>query len=104
MESLHAPWRIDYILAPKAHCDLSLFAQIAQSSEDEANYVIARDRTCSAYPAVGPEVRVCGGQFADIPVSDAVVDGNLVTAPAWPAHPKWLALFLELLGTRISHG
>jgi protease I len=31
------------------------------------------------------------------------VDGNLVTAPAWPAHPAWIAKFLELLGTRIAH-
>jgi protease I len=35
-------------------------------------------------------------------MDDAVVDGNLVTAPAWPAHPKWLAKFLELLGTTIT--
>jgi protease I len=64
---------------------------------------VLTDRTCSAYPAVGPEVRVCGGKFADIAVTDAMAEGNLVTAPAWPAHPKWLALFLEKLGTRISH-
>lgn len=69
MESLHAPWRIDYILAPKAHCDLSLFAQIAQSSEDEANYVIARDRTCFAllnrYPYTG-------GHLMTVPYKQAV--------------------------------
>jgi ATP adenylyltransferase len=49
MEILHAPWRIEYILAPKPdRCDTSLFTRIAQSNEDEANYVIARDRTCFA--------------------------------------------------------
>ncbi|MHC4443810.1 MAG: DJ-1/PfpI family protein [Planctomycetota bacterium] len=58
-------------------------------------------KTCSAYPAVGPEVNCVGGQWVDIALDDAHVDGNLVTAPAWPAHPKWLAKFLELLGTRI---
>jgi len=48
MESLHAPWRIEYILAPKAKLDESIFTRIAQSSDDEGNYVIARDRTCFA--------------------------------------------------------
>jgi protease I len=57
---------------------------------------------CSAYPAVGPEVRAAGGRFVDLPVDQAHVDGWLVTAPAWPAHPEWLARFLSLLGTRIE--
>ena len=48
MEPLHAPWRIDYILAPKPVQDPSLFTRIAQSNDDEANHVIARDRTCFA--------------------------------------------------------
>jgi ATP adenylyltransferase len=48
MESLHAPWRIEYILAPKPPTPESLFARIAQSTDDEANYVIARARTCYA--------------------------------------------------------
>jgi protease I len=59
-------------------------------------------RSCSAYPAVGPDVTRAGGRYVDIPVSDAHVDGNLVTAPAWPAHPDWLAKFLEVLGTKIE--
>jgi protease I len=59
-------------------------------------------RTCSAYPAVGPEVTRAGGKFMDIAVDAAYVDGNLVTAPAWPAHPQWLAKFLSVLGTRIE--
>ncbi len=62
---------------------------------------VVKGRTVSAYPAVGPEVRVAGGEYADIPISDAVTDGNLVTAPAWPAHPAWLAQFLKVLGTKI---
>ena len=57
---------------------------------------------CSAYPACGPEVTLAGGKFVDIAVDQAHVDGNLVTAPAWPAHPAWLAKFLVLLGTRIE--
>lgn len=56
----------------------------------------------SCYPAVGPEVNAAGGEYQDIPVNKAFVDGNLVTAPAWPAHPDWIAKFLEVLGTKIS--
>jgi len=59
-------------------------------------------RTCSAYPACGPEVTAAGGIYADIAVDQANVDGKLVTAPAWPAHPDWLAKFLQVLGTRIE--
>ena len=59
-------------------------------------------RSCSAYPACAPEVKSAGGTYADIPVDQAHVDGNLVTAPAWPAHPDWLAKFLQVLGRRIE--
>jgi len=52
----------------------------------------------TAYPAVGPDVTNAGGEYVEVPVDDAHVDGNLVTAPAWPAHPAWLAKFLEVLG------
>ena len=61
-----------------------------------------KGKSCSAYPAVGPDVRSAGGEYIDIPVDNAHRDGNLVTAPAWPAHPQWLALFLEVLGTEIE--
>lgn len=63
---------------------------------------VLKGRACSAYPACGPEVTLAGGEYVDIPVDTAHVDGHLVTAPAWPAHPAWLAKFLEVLGTRIS--
>lgn len=58
---------------------------------------VLKGRTCSAYPACAYEVTASGGTFADIPVTDAVTDGNLVTAPAWPAHPAWLKQFLAIL-------
>jgi protease I len=58
--------------------------------------------SCSAYPAVGPEVNRAGGKYIELPVDQAHVDGHLVTAPAWPAHPEWLAKFLRVLGTRIE--
>ncbi len=63
---------------------------------------VLEGRSCSAYPACAPEVKAAGGVYADIPVDQAHVDGNLVTAPAWPAHPDWLAKFLKVLGTRIE--
>jgi protease I len=63
---------------------------------------VLEGRQCSAYPACAPEVRQAGGSYVDIAVDHVHVQGNLVTAPAWPAHPSWLAAFLRLLGTRIS--
>ena len=63
---------------------------------------IVKGRKVSAYPAVAPEVRAAGGEYADIPLDGAITDGQLVTAPAWPAHPNWLAQFLAVLGTKIT--
>ena len=65
---------------------------------------VLEGRTCSAYPACRTEVELAHGKYADIAVDAAVTDGNLVTAPAWPAHPSWISQFLALLGTRIVHG
>lgn len=61
-----------------------------------------RDRRLTAYYAVGPEVTLAGGEYVNVPATDAVVDGNLVTSPAWPGHPKWIRAFLDLLGTKIE--
>ena len=63
---------------------------------------VLEGKVCSAYPAVGPEVNACGGRWIDVPMDEAHVDGDLVTAAAWPAHPKWLAAFLKVLGTKIE--
>ena len=63
---------------------------------------VLKGKSCSAYPAVGPDVKAAGGEYMDIPLDQAHVDGNLVTAPAWPAHPEWLGKFLEVLGTKIE--
>jgi protease I len=57
---------------------------------------------CSCYPAVGPEVTAAGGAYEAIGIDQAFTSGNLVTAPAWPAHPAWLAQFLKVLGTKIE--
>jgi len=65
---------------------------------------VIKGRKVASYPAVGPEVKLAGAIYMDIPVDQAVTDGNLVTAPAWPAHPAWISQFLQVLGTRITHG
>ena len=59
-------------------------------------------KSSTAYPAVGPDVAGCGATFVGIPVDQAHVDGHLVTAPAWPAHPALPAAFLKVLGTEIQ--
>jgi len=77
-------------------------AAICHAAQILAAAGVLKGRKCSAYPAVGPDVTSAGGTFADIGISEAIVDGNLVTAPAWPAHPAWLAKFLGVLGTKIE--
>ena len=61
-----------------------------------------KGKTCSCYPAVSPDVTAAGGTYSNIAIDQACVDGKLVTAPAWPAHPAWIAAFLKVLGTKIE--
>jgi protease I len=63
---------------------------------------LLKGRKVSAYPACQPEVELAGAEFVGIAIDAAVTDRNLVTAPAWPAHPAWIAQFLKVLGTRIE--
>lgn len=63
---------------------------------------VLSNRECSAYPAVLPEVEAAGGTAVHVAIDAAHAHGPLVTGPAWPAHPAWLARFLEKLGTRIA--
>jgi protease I len=77
-------------------------AAICHGAQILAAAGVLEGRTCSAYPACRPEVEVAHGKYAEIAIDGAVTDGNLVTAPAWPAHPAWLAQFLQVLGTRIT--
>ena len=61
-------------------------------------------KTCTAYPAVKPDLLAAGAKWAEVneTFTNAEVDGQLVTAPAWPAHPQWMAEFLKLLGTEVK--
>jgi protease I len=65
---------------------------------------VLEGRTCTAYPAVRPDVERAGGKWGEVneTVSNAYVDGHLVTAAAWPGHPEWMRKFLEVLGSRIE--
>ncbi len=60
---------------------------------------VVEGKACTAYPAVKPDLVRSGATWVDVneTFTNAHVDGNLVTAPAWPAHPQWMRKFLELL-------
>jgi protease I len=77
-------------------------AAICHGAQVLAAAGVIKGKGCTAYPAVGPDVKNSGGNWVEVPVDKAHVDGNLVTAPAWPAHPEWLAKFLKVLGTKIE--
>jgi protease I len=61
-----------------------------------------KGRKSTAYPAVGPDVTNAGAEFVSIPVDQAMTEGNLVSAPAWPAHPAWMSQFIKLMGAKIE--
>ena len=63
---------------------------------------VLEGKKCTCYPAVSPDVALAGGTYAEVAITEAVVDGNLVTGPAWPANSAWLREFLRVLGTRIE--
>ncbi|ANA14473.1 DJ-1/PfpI family protein [Acetobacter tropicalis] len=63
---------------------------------------VVAGRKISAYPACRAEMILAGADYQTVAMDDAVTDGNLVTAPAWPAHPAWISQFLSVLGTRIE--
>jgi len=65
---------------------------------------VVKGRRCIAYPAVGPELTAAGASFGEVnkTATNALTDGNLVTAPAWPAHPAWMKQFLKLLGSTVE--
>ncbi len=77
-------------------------AAICHGAQILAAAGVLEGRTCSAYPACRAEVEVAHGTYAEIAIDGAITDGNLVTAPAWPAHPAWIAQFLQVLGTHIT--
>jgi len=77
-------------------------AAICHGAQVLAAAGVLKGRTCSCYPAVSPEVKEAGGRYIDLRMDEAHQDGNLVSAPAWPALSAWLAEFLQLLRTVIE--
>jgi protease I len=77
-------------------------AAICHAAQLLAAAGVLKGKSCSCYPAVAPDVTQAGGMYVEIGIDQAYTCGNLVTAPAWPAHPAWLAQFLKVLGTRIE--
>lgn len=76
-------------------------AAICHGAQLLAAAEVIKGKRISAYPACAPEVRLAGGEYVAVEMDQAVTDGNFITAPAWPAHPQWLAQFLKRLGTEI---
>jgi protease I len=80
-------------------------AAICHAAQLLAAARVIQGRRISCYPACSHEVELAGGTYAAINVTDAVTDKNLVTAPAWPAHPAWLSQFQKVLLSHLStHG
>jgi protease I len=77
-------------------------ASICHGAQILAAAGVVQRRRLNCYPAVAPEVTRAGAEYVELPWEGVLVDDNLVSAPAWTAHPAWLAKFLELLGTRIE--
>lgn len=77
-------------------------AAVCHAAQILAAAGVLTGRKVSAYPACRPEVEMAGGTYADIPIDGAVTDGNLVSGPAWPAHPAWMAQFLTRIGASIG--
>ena len=65
---------------------------------------VVQGKTMTSYPAVQPDIEKCGGKWVchNDTFTNAVVDGHLVTGPAWPAHPEWMREFLKVLGSTIE--
>jgi protease I len=63
---------------------------------------VVKGRKLTAYPSVGPEVTIAGGEFQDIPEDGVIVDGNLITSPGWGAHPNFIRAFLNVMGAKIE--
>jgi protease I len=77
-------------------------AAICHGAQVLAAAGVLEGKSCSCYPAVSPDVTAAKGTYVDVAMDQAHTCGKLVTAPAWPAHPAWLAQFLKVLGTRIE--
>nr|WP_297307890.1 DJ-1/PfpI family protein [uncultured Flavobacterium sp.] len=91
------------ILATKYFFDKNLpVAAICHGIQVLTAAEVLAGRTLTAYPAVGPDIKLAGGSYKEIGADEAITDGNLTTSPAWPGHPAILKEFYKLLGITIS--
>lgn len=65
---------------------------------------VLQGRVLTAYPAVGPDIKLAGGVYKEIGADEAITDGNLTTSPAWPGHPAILKEFYKMLGIKVVEG
>ncbi|MAX26542.1 MAG: protease [Phycisphaeraceae bacterium] len=86
----------DFAKAGKPIAAICHGAQLLAAAE------VITGKSCSAYPACAPEVNRAGGNWVEVPMDQAHVDGQFITAPAWPAHPAWIKALLDALGTKIE--
>jgi protease I len=77
-------------------------AAVCHGTQLLATAGVLSGKTCTSYPAVGPDVKAAGGKYVEVAMDDAYADGPLISAPAWPAQARLLAKFLAVLGTRIE--
>jgi len=64
---------------------------------------VLKGKKCNAYPACAPDVALAGGTYVELPMNESLVDGNLITGPAWPALHSFLGNLIAALGTKIVH-
>lgn len=83
------------------HAEGKPIAAICHGAQVLAAAGVIAGRTISAYAACRPDVELAGGIYADLPLTEAVTDGNLITGPVWTAHSAWLAQLLKALGVEI---
>jgi len=72
-------------------------AQLCHAPQVLAAAGTLRGRRTAAYPALAPDVAAAGAEFVD---SGAVIDGQMVSARAWPDHPTWMREFIEILRSK----
>ena len=87
------------VLALVQHFDKSgkPIAALCHGAQILAAARVIQGKRVSAYPACAPEVTGAGGTYAELKMDEAITDGQLVTGPAWPAHPAFLAQFLKVV-------
>ncbi len=77
-------------------------ASVCHGAQVLAAAGVVKGKRINCYPAVAPEVGLAGGTYVELKMTEAITDGNFVTAPAWPAHAAWIRQFLAVLGTKIE--